>query len=569
VTTQEEIFKRVSDDVDAIVQLAKQLNQQVGDILDKTSLDGLCDSLKFDPELWDTEFLETIMIIREGLFSLREQLYARRDDDAAYSTERLLDLLSRLHTDLFGALRSLNPPSLNNAQEKLAALVKTPYIDVRLIQRSVTELKADVNELLTRTHVTFQHFEVHLMRVQEKEVMRTTRLVVQRMSATAFAIKVSLEQNIIYQGVFRFLAEGADKIVDELKTVTEHFKTAYKDKQEFSDDLSRLVEKGSKLTKDIAKLLHEVFSEGPIEAKQLKLKATNTLAGEPMVCAVRLEDGRVMLGGKDGSICVVDTFTGKITDRHQPFEATINSLSRTSDSAVVAGTQVGLETINPTTMVRREFNAIFEENISAVAVAPWGLVSGTRDGIARRWILDSEKIVRYGAENLKLGRSIQRMLVVGDNVAVAAGQELIFLDDSFKVDWQIPIDFPIRDMAPIDSKNILICGDGRIAHVKLTGGRYTKYLAASEQATYTCIAPIDANTFCVGNDDGLVTAIDLNSSSEIGVMNVQFPVRGMLKTNNKLLAYGGSWQGKGRSIALLDWEEVIHRSKETPNVSGP
>jgi hypothetical protein len=560
--TQDQPFRRVREDVDAISTLVKQLNLPIESVLDKTSLNALCDSLKFEPELWDVEFLETILIIREGLYSLRDTLRDRNDEDAVFATEKLLGSLDRLHTDLYGALRSLNPPSINEAQAQIAALVHTPYIDVRSVRREVAELKADLNELLTRTHVTFQRFEVHLMRLNDAEVMRTAKLVVQRMSATAFAIKVSLEQNVIYQGIFRFLQEGADKIVDELKTITEHFKREYKDEKEFSDDLTRLVEKGSKLTRDIAKLLHQIFSDAPIEQKQLKLKTLNTLSGASMVCALRLQDNRVLLGGKDGWICVVNTQTGMVSDRHQMFEGkTINSLSRTGSSAVVAGTDQGLETINPTTMVSREFNSIYEENVAAVAVAPWGLVSGTRDGIARRWILDYENIVRYGAENMKLGRSIQRMTVVAGDVVVAAGQNLVFIDQHFKIDSQMPIDFQIRDMCQLDSKNLIICGDGAIAHVKLSGHKYTKYLAASEQAKYTCIAPMDANTFCVGNDDGVIAAIDLDSSAEIGVANVQFPLRGMLRTNNKLLAFGGAWQSKGRSIALLDWEEVIHRSK--------
>ena len=561
MANEAQAFRRVRQDVEAISTLMRQVNLPIEAVLDKTSLNALCECLTYDPKLWDLEFLETILIIREGLIGLRDTLRDENDGDAIFATEQFLNALDRLHTDLFLALRSLNPSSVNEAQKQIADLVRTPYIDVRSIRNDVTELRADANELLTRTHITFQRFEVHLLRVHEAEVMRTAKLVVQRMSATAFAIKVSLERSVIYQGTFRFLQEGADKIVDELKAVTEHFKIAYKDEKEFSEDLTRLVEKGSKLTRDIGNLLHQVFSDGPIQQKQLRLKTQNTLPGASMVCALRLDADRVLLGGQDGWICVLDIRTGRAIDRHQMFEGrTINSLSRMGSSAIVAGTQKGMETINPTTIVSRDFSSMFEENVAAVAVTPWGLVSGTRDGIARRWILDDETIVKYGAENLRLGRSIQRMTVVDETVIVAAGQTLFFINDRFKVDSQVPIDFEIRDMCRLDHKSLIICGDGKIAHVML-GHKYTKYLAASEEANYTCIAPIDTNTFCVGNDDGVIAAIDRESSAEIGVANVQFPVRGMLRVNDKLLAYGGSWQSKNRSIAMLDWEEVVHRSK--------
>jgi hypothetical protein len=560
-TQQDELLRRVREDVDAISTLVKALNIPVEELLDKTSLDALCDSLKLEPELWNVEYLETVIIIREGLFELRNSLRDRSDEDVIFSVDQLVSAMDRLHTDLYRAMRSLDVQAVTKAQEQIAALVRTPYIDVRLVHSGVTELKAEVNELLTRTHVTFQHFEVHLMRVHDAEVMRSAKLVVQRMSATAFAIKVSLEQNVIYQGIFRFLQEGADKIVDELKVIAEHFKSAYKDEKEFSEDLGRLIEKGSKITRDIANLLHQVFSDGPVEQKQLKLKARATLTGDPMVCAIRLADNKVMLGGKDGWICVVDTLTGKISDRHQIIDKTINSLSRAS-LAIVAGSEVGLETINPSTLVSRDFNSIYEENVSAVAVAPWGLVSGTRDGIARRWILDQERILKYGGENLKLGRSIQRMLVVDGDVMIAAGQNLIFIDEDFKISRKIPVDFHIRDVCLMADKSLIICGEGALAQVKLTQGTYTKYIAASEAANFTCIAAIDANTFCVGNDDGIISVIDLDSEAEIGAANVQFPLKGMLRINNKIVAYGGAWKNKGKSVVLLDWEEIMHKAKQ-------
>jgi hypothetical protein len=459
-------------------------------------------------------------------------------------------------------MRSLNPEAITKAQAEIAALMRTPYIDVRLIQKSVSELKDDVNELLTRTHITYQNFEVHLMRVNDAEVLRTAKLVVQRLSATAFAIKVSLEQNVVYQGIFRFLQEGADKIVGELRKLAERFKKAYRDEQEFTEDLSLLVDKGSKVSRDIAQLLRQVFSDEPIAQKQLKLKTRNASTGEPMVCGTRLGENKVLLGGRSGWIYALDVLTGTVSDRHQIAEKTINCLAR-SPMAIVAGNEEGLETINPSTLVSLERDAIYQENISAVAVLPWGVVSGTRDGIARRWILDRATLLRYGAENLKLGRSIQRMTVFGDVVVIAAGENLVFINDKFQIDRKIPIDFPIIDMCPMDHTSLIICGEGALAQVKLTAGKYTKYIAASESAKYTCVVGIDSKTFCAGNDDGIITVFDVESEAEIGAANVQFPLRGMMRVNSKLVVYGGSWKGKSqKTIAVLDWEEIVHRSKE-------
>jgi hypothetical protein len=559
---RDELLRRVRDDVDAIAAFVKRSNIPVEDVLDKTSLDALCDSLRLDPEDWSEEFFETIFIIRDGLYQLRNDLRDNDDEDGVHSAEQLLSAIDRLYADLERAMRALNPEAITKAQAEIAALMRTPYIDVRLIQKSVSELRDDVNELLTRTHITYQNFEVHLMRVNDAEVLRTAKLVVQRLSATAFAIKVSLEQNVVYQGIFRFLQEGADKIVGELRKLAERFKKTYRDEQEFTEDLSLLVDKGSKVSRDIAKLLRQVFSDEPIAQKQLKLKTRNVSTGEPMVCATRLGERPVVLGGRGGWIYALDVLTGTVSDRHQIAEKTINCLARSS-MAVVAGNEEGLETINPSTLVSLERDAIYQENVSAVAVLPWGVVSGTRDGIARRWILDRATLLRYGAETLKLGRSIQRMVVFGEEVVIAAGQNLIFINDKFQVDRKIPIDFPIIDMCPMDHTSLIICGEGALAQVKLTAGKYTKYIAASESAKYTCVVGIDSKTFCAGNDDGVIAVFDIDSEAEIGAANVQFPLRGMIRVNSKLVAYGGSWKGKSqKTIAVLDWEEIIHRSKE-------
>jgi hypothetical protein len=562
LNSQDELLKRVRDDVDAISAFVKRTNIPVEQVLDKTSLDALCDSLKLDPADWNTEYLETILIIRDGLYTLRNDLRDRGDEDGAFSADQLLSSMDRLYADLERAMHSFDVSAVTKAHAEIAALMRTPYIDTRLIQRDVSELKAEVNELLTRTHVTFQNFEVHLMRMDGAEVIRTAKLVVQRMSATAFAIKLSLERNVIYQGVFRFLQEGADKILDELKALAEQFKRTYRDEAEFSSDLSSLVEKGSKLTRDIGNLLREVFSEGPIQQKQLKLKPRATVGVHPMVCAVRLDENRVALGGKDGWVYALNSQTGAILDHHRATGTTINCLAR-SQYAVVAGTESGLETINPATLVSLDVDAIYQENISAVAVSAWGVVSGTRDGIARRWTLDGTSIQKFGAQSLRLGKTIQRMLVLKDEVLVASGHTLFFVGDDFKVDRQIPIDFQILDMCPLGHGTLVVCGEGQVAQVRLSATKYTKYLAASETARYTCLAGIDSKTFCLGNDDGMITVVDVDSEAEIGVAKVPFPVRGLSRANNKLLAYGGSWKGKPSStIVLLDWEEIIHRSKE-------
>lgn len=463
-------------------------------------------------------------------------------------------------------MRVLSPADLVNAQNEIAALQRTAQIDAHLVRSQVSSLRDEASELLTRTHITYQRFEVSLIKIDRLDVnvdvLRNAKLVVQRMSATVFAIKLSLEQNVIYQGVFKFLSEGADKIVDELRKLAGRFQKSYKQANDFISDLSALVEKSGRFTQHVAEFLQKIFGDEPLEQKQLKLKARSEVGGGTMLCAARISDAKVLLAGKDGIVNVLDMAAGKIIDRHAVSSSTINCLARCQD-VLVAGSDEGLETINPFTLVGLERDLIFTERIAAIAAPGWGVVSGTRDGILRRWSIEAGLLRRYGSGNLKVGKSVQRMLVHGNSVLVAAGDSLLFVDEDFRVVRKLPIDFYINDMCLLGHTTLVLCGAGKLAHVNLSKGIYTRFVFASETAKYTCIVGIDDTTFCAGTDEGALSAIDLLSNSEIGNAKLLFPLRGMIKMQTSLVAYGGAWEGKSKNtIVVLTWEEILHKAME-------
>lgn len=567
---RDELLKRVRDAAEAMSLLVSQGNVPIEQYIDKTSLLALCDSFQLEPDQWQVEDLEKILIIRDGLYTLRNEL-RDKGDDGEHSIERLMSGIDRLYADLERAMRALNASEVSRAQTEIAALQRTAQIDARLVPGQVASLGDEASELLTRTHVTYHRFEVNLLKIDRLdvniEVLRNAKLVVQRMSATVFAIKLSLEQNVIYEGIVKFLSEGADKIVDELRGLAEQFKRSYKQASEFVSDLSNLVDKGSRFTKHIAEFLQKIFGDEPFERKQLKLKTHASIGGETMLCAIRLGDTRALLAGKDGYVLIVDTVSGKVVDRHHVSASTINCVSR-GDGVFIAGSEQGLETINPQTLVSLLSDSIYTENVMAVAAPKWGVISGTKDGILRRWNIDEYSIRQFGSGNLRVGKSVQRMLVHGDTVLVAAGDVLVFLDETFRVGRKMSLDFHINDMCFLSHSTLVLCGQGKIAHVNLTKGTYSRLMFVSEDKKYTSIAAIDESAFCVGTDDGTLTAMDLASSSEIGSAKLPFQIRGMLKLSSSLVAYGGGWEGKSRNtVAVLTWEEIIHQSKEVPGKS--
>src|ERR1700727_2017623 len=99
VNSKDDLLRRVRDDVDAIAAFVKRTNIPVEEVLDRTSLDALCDSLRLDPDDWSEEFLETIFIIRDGLYQLRNELRDSGDEDGMHSAEPLLSVMDRLYAD--------------------------------------------------------------------------------------------------------------------------------------------------------------------------------------------------------------------------------------------------------------------------------------------------------------------------------------------------------------------------------------------------------------------------------------------------------------------------------------
>src|SRR5271165_6764634 len=104
---REELLRRVRDDAEAISTLVSRgMNVPIENYIDKTSLDALCDSLKLEPDAWQVQDLERILIIRDGLYTFRNGL---RDagDEGEYSVEQLLSATDRLYADLERAMRAV------------------------------------------------------------------------------------------------------------------------------------------------------------------------------------------------------------------------------------------------------------------------------------------------------------------------------------------------------------------------------------------------------------------------------------------------------------------------------
>lgn len=144
---------------------------------------------------------------------------------------------------------------------------------------------------------------------------------------------------------------------------------------------------------------------------------------------------------------------------------------------------------------------------------------------------------------------------------MASGDRVLFVDEELNATLRIPVDFKVRDMFLLNEDTMLACGDGHVAHINLRSGAYSRFLIASSEVKYSSLLSLKTGVFCVGTEDGFIAAIDFNSGEEIGRVDVGFPVRGLLGTDGKVIAYGGDWNRQGRSTAILSWREATELSE--------
>jgi hypothetical protein len=148
------------------------------------------------------------------------------------------------------------------------------------------------------------------------------------------------------------------------------------------------------------------------------------------------------------------------------------------------------------------------------------------------------------------------MSVTRDEVIAATGHELVFLNQDMRTTRTARVPYEANGMAVINNKTLILCGEGRITHVNLDSGIFSRVITASDTSEYSCVAVRDEDTFFFGTAKGRVGIMEFTSGEELGSVEVGFEVRGVLPVMHKVLAYGGGWDKRSRSAAFLTIEDV-------------
>jgi hypothetical protein len=575
VVNPEELFRRVREDAASIAELvATGTNIPLEQYVDKASVNALCDSLGLDADAWKADDLERILIIRDGLYTLRHKL---RDlgDDAEHSVDRLLSSVDRLYADLERAFRELNQEALKKAQAEVAALQRGPQITASITAQTTTEMRKEASEVLVQAHTSIRHIEINLLKIDRTnvnfEILRNMKLTVQKMSASVFAIKLSLEQKIIYQGIFKLLTDGADKIVGELKGLLHQLQSSYDKAADFVAELGKLADKGTRFARLVAEFLNKAFARAEsAEVRAIKLGMQVAHQGDAILAASADSKGRVILASKSGDAWNGDPANGRIVPRFRVSHRAVYSLSHVEDELLAVGTDEGLEVIG-TGKNSEEYGGSFRERVIAIATPQWGakgsrgtIITGSRDGFVRRWSLAGGELTLYSSQAYEqVGRRMHCMTVTKDEIIAATGHDLVFLNRDMRTTRTTKVPFEVNGIDVIDNKALVLCGEGRITHVNLESGIFSRIITASETSEYSCVAARDVGTFFFGTTKGRVGIMELASGEELGSVEVGFEVRGLLPVVHKVLAYGGAWEKRSRSAAFLTMEDVSHAAADS------
>lgn len=565
-----ELLRRVRDDAQNIAALADGgTNIPLEKYIDKVSLAALCDALALEPpDGWQTEDLERILVIRDGLYELRNTL---RDhgDDKEHSVDQLLSAVDRLYADLERAFREINQDALRKAQAEVAALQRGLHISTELVPGSADEMKRQAGEVLVTAHTSIKHIEINLLKIDRSninfEILRNMKLSVQRLSASVFAIKLSLEQGVVYQGIFKLLTDGADRIVDELRRLLSQVRASYDTAAEFIGEVAALADKGTRFAKLVAQFLNKAFAQSDAKEKTVTtLRVHVNHQSEAILAAAAESSDRIVLAGKSGNAWTVDLASNRFVPRFRLNDGPVYSLAYLDKDHTLVGSEYGVECGG--------VSSRFRERVVALTVAPWGakgshgaIITGSRDGHVRRLTLAGGLSLVSEEAYERIGKRLTCLVVSGLEVIAASEQELVFLNQQMHSSRpSIRAPFPVTGMTVLSKDTLVICGKGNIAHVNLASGVYSRIITASDDAEYTCVVGHSPEAFYFGTAAGRAGLMDLASGEELGSVNVGFEIRGIVPQGGKFLVFGGEWTSKGRSAAIVAVEtktaSVLHGS---------
>ncbi|TIT64821.1 MAG: hypothetical protein E5W90_20885 [Mesorhizobium sp.] len=559
----EKRLQRVRESADELGrQIEAASNVPLDQYINLTDVRGLHDALSIEEDEVTIEDLERILLVRDGLYAVVETTNDL-GEDAEHSIGQLLGALNGLYVNLEALLKSRNT-MVEAAKDSVAKQGDSKPIPIAPGGNIAQNVINVSNEVINTVTINQRAIHINILNGVSVDTLRNLRVRIQRLSASAFAVKVHLNAKVIYEGTIKFLTAGADKVMADIRALAEVLKENFNSATDLLKSLEPVINAGTRFVKVVGKLITGVLEDEP-ELKEVSFKVARQLQSRCLICSAPQADGSIVVAGRGGMIVTVEP-SGKTSPIATGGNQAILAIAEVAPLRYAFGTHDGLEIWSPSHTGFHGEQSSFREKIVVIAQqrrrASETLITGASDGGLRRWWrlsqdleqLRDKDIVQRDVVN-RVGRSVQAVVTRGRQVLVATGTKTVVLDEDFDLEREIELGQRINAMCILSDTEVVAVGEGIVAVVDFSIGTFTRILGVPAFVDYVSVVKLNDNLIAVATGDGIVRAIDMKSGAESGEINVGMPVKGLAVAGRYLVVYGGDWNKPSKSLCLVSWEE--------------
>ncbi|GAA2858115.1 uncharacterized protein YoxC [Aminobacter niigataensis] len=560
----EKWLRRVRERADALREhMGHATNAPIDDHIDRSTLEGLIDTFSVSPDSATQEDVARIYIVREGFRALLDRVHDL-DEFAEFSVRQLSGALDSLYVEADALLRSRD-----EFVQGAGRLVDHQKMSNRLPISAggsigQTLVKAS-EEVISSAVISRNAIAMTILHSNQVDALNELKVSIQRLSATAFAIKVLLNSSVVYDATIKFLNEGADRVLTDIKEIAAALQETFASKQDLEKAVGEVVNSGTRFVKLVGRLISNGL-ENDAGHREVVLTLRNAYKTRTLLSSVAAQTG-LWLGGR-GGVGVTVQASGQLQAERIDVGADILSAAFLKDGRLAFGTNEGLMVWAPRSKSIPLKRSLMSDNFVAICVQEYQhnetIVAASRDGRLRRYWMPAGDLQQLREERTvqsdirdKVGQRIKAIFDYRDRLVVAVDNRLTVLHKSFEMDWEVSFPQQVQAACVLNSGHIVVVGKGMVALVNFVDGQFTQGHGVPDQAEYVAVCRLSDSLIAVANSHGKVRAIDISNGGELGELSLDFEVRGLAAVGKLLVAYGGNWHREGKALAIVLWDDKL------------
>lgn len=563
-------LKRLRDSAENLGdQLDRSSNVPLDQYINPTDINGLRDTFGIDPEKVTVDDLSRIILVRDALYAIVEQTNDM-EEGSEHSIRQLIHSLNQVYVDTESYLKSKSP-LVKAANAALDAQAHTPQVPITpegAIGQTVINVTSEVINNVSHTE---KHIHINILNGIKVDVLRNLRVQIRRLSASAFAINVKVNAQVLFEGTVQFLTAAADRVLSDLRAMAETLKESFGSAEALVKSLDSVIKSGTKFVRVVGSLIRDALHDDP-SYTEVKMTLRNAGRSRVITCGATLADGTAALCGRNGSLYIMAT-SGHFTPQSTGYSGHIHAVEPMPDGRLAMGTTDGLiawtpkhrgggsefsrsrEKIVALAAHRHDQNDTILAGTSVAGIDRWWFPGGRPEHFLVPSHETSVAIEQWDAKK-RLGH-IHGIEILEDKIAVAGDHNVLILRPDLEMERDFPIHPQINSMCRVSDSEVVLVGEGLVAVLGVGHGYHIRMLQVPADAEYVSATMLRENLIAVCDAKGTVLAIDLKSGAEVGKIETEMHSRGLLTVGKFLVVYGGDWNKEERSTAIVLWEEKV------------